>query len=87
MAFQKGQSGNPGGRPKDTDLREAARAHTQEAIKTLVIIMKGKKSPAAARVAAACALLDRGYGKPTQMMEHSGEIKVTKVEHTIVRAK
>ena len=35
--FQKGQSGNPGGRPKImAEVREAARAHTKAAIDALV---------------------------------------------------
>ena len=73
MAFKKGQSGNPGGRPKeDPELKELARAKTKEAIQVLASIMKSKKAPAAARVSAACALLDRGYGKPVQMTELSG---------------
>ncbi len=48
------------------DLRSLARAHTATAINTLVGIMRAKKMPAAARVAASSALLDRGWGKPTQ---------------------
>ena len=32
-------------------------------------------------------IADRLDGKPTQALEHSGAIQVTKVEHTIVRAK
>ena len=68
--FQKGQSGNPGGRPKESqELKLLAQSKTEEAVKTLASIMSSKKSPAAARVSAACALLDRGYGKPTQMIE------------------
>jgi hypothetical protein len=74
MAFKKGQSGNPGGRPKDAGLRDLARAHTEDAIQTLVRVMKSKKSPAAAQVTAACALLDRGYGKPTQVQEITGTL-------------
>ncbi|MGO9332298.1 MAG: hypothetical protein ACLQJ0_29885 [Steroidobacteraceae bacterium] len=37
------------------------------AIGTLVAITKNAKSPPAARVAAANALLDRGYGRPGSM--------------------
>jgi hypothetical protein len=63
--FKKGQSGNPGGRPKAiAEVKELARAHTAEAIQTLVSIMTNPKSAPAARVSAANALLDRGYGKP-----------------------
>ena len=71
--FVKGQSGNPGGRPPDKTLRECARAQTEPAIKTLVSVMNNRKSPAASRVAAACALLDRGYGRPTQSVDVSGD--------------
>ena len=35
--------------------------------------MTSKKSPAAARVAAATALLDRGHGKPLQSNELTGK--------------
>lgn len=77
--FLPGQSGNPGGRPAaSAQLTELARTKTEAAINSLAEIMLNKKAPAAARVTAACALLDRGYGRPNQTMEmlahleHSG---------------
>ncbi len=63
--FQRGKSGNPGGRPKAAhSIQELARTHAPEAIKTLVDI--AKKGTPGARVSAAIALLDRAYGKPAQ---------------------
>lgn len=57
---------NVGGRPKEIGhVRDLARAHTEDAIRTLVEIKGDKSQPAPARVAAATALLDRAWGKPT----------------------
>src|SRR5688572_29137686 len=49
-----------------TDIRSLARSHTDSALNTLKGIMNQKDAPAAARVSAAMALLDRGWGKPHQ---------------------
>jgi hypothetical protein len=65
--FQKGVSGNPGGRPKiRVDMRERVRIHAGAAIDTLLAVMHDDKAPPAARVSAAVAILDRGYGRPAQ---------------------
>ena len=65
--FAAGLSGNPGGRPKEiAEIRELARAHTAEALGTLAAIMHSTDAPPGARIAAANALLDRGWGRPTQ---------------------
>ena len=61
--FLPGISGNLGGRPREVgDVRAIARDHTEEAVETLIDLMRHAKSDAA-RGAAAQALLDRGYGK------------------------
>lgn len=54
-----------------TEIKSLARAHTESAINVLAGIMNQDLAPPAARVAAATALLDRGWGKPTQ--HHAGD--------------
>lgn len=53
-----------------TDIRSLARAHTATALKTLAGIMEQRDAPPAARVSAAQALLDRGWGKPVQAISN-----------------
>jgi hypothetical protein len=50
-----------------TQIASLARAHTESAIRTLANIMSHSESDPA-RVTAANSLLDRGWGKPTQLM-------------------
>jgi Family of unknown function (DUF5681) len=65
--FAKGQSGNPGGRPKaEHDVVAIAREKGPDAIRTLAEIMLNAKASESARVSAANSLLERGFGKPTQ---------------------
>ncbi|MBL0952778.1 MAG: HEAT repeat domain-containing protein [Pseudomonas sp.] len=66
--FQPGVSGNPGGRPKaEGHVRDLARAQTTLAIEALVEALEDPNGRV--RVAAATALLDRGWGRPTQVIE------------------
>jgi hypothetical protein len=50
-----------------TQIASLARAHTESAIRTLANIMSHSESDPA-RVTAANSLLDRGWGKPTQLV-------------------
>lgn len=55
------------------DVKAIAQQYGQEAITALVEIAISSDAPAAARVSAANALLDRGYGKPAQSVELTGK--------------
>lgn len=55
------------------NLSQLAQKHADIAIDTLVNVAKKSESDSA-RVAAANALLDRGFGKPPQAVQHSGSV-------------
>jgi hypothetical protein len=81
VPFVKGQSGNPAGRkPGERRIIEnlaiEARKHSHVALKTLVDICKKGESHTV-RVAAATAILDRGFGRPSQSVELAGELTMT----------
>jgi chemotaxis receptor (MCP) glutamine deamidase CheD len=69
VTFVKGQSGNPGGRKKKHigDLSREARRYANLALNTLVKI--ARTGVERNRLAAANALLDRGYGRPVQAID------------------
>ena len=67
--WTKGVSGNPGGRPKEVRaVIEAARQEGVASILALVRIRDESADPRAV-VAAANAILDRGFGKPAQTVD------------------
>ena len=68
MAFKKGQSGNPGGRPKENpELKDLARSYTQESVERLAYWMRS--DDATASVKASTTLLERAWGKPEAKTE------------------
>jgi hypothetical protein len=79
-----GAGRKPGVRNKVTiELKEAAKIYTADALKVLVQVAKRGKSESA-RVAAASAILDRGYGKPKQ--EIAGDLNVSMTFEDRIRA-
>ncbi|UWU67036.1 hypothetical protein N2602_27830 [Bradyrhizobium sp. NC92] len=67
-----------------TEIRSLARSHTRTAIRVLVGIMRSEDASPAARVSAANAILDRGWGKVAQPVE-SGEDGMLELIHRIER--
>ncbi len=76
----RGGARNGAGRRKGTpnkataDVKEAAAVYTAGAVATLAEIMQSPEHPAAARVSAANALLDRAHGKPKQSVDVEGVV-------------
>ena len=69
-----------------TQIRSLARSHTRSALNILVQIMRNKDATPAARVSAANAILDRGWGKAIQAIEngeHPLEL-IHRIERVIV---
>ena len=66
--FQKGESGNPGGRPKlPAEMREMFRVKAPEAFE---VLSRHLQSPdAKVAIAAATQILDRAYGRPVQSID------------------
>ena len=77
--FKKGQSGNPGGRPRQlASVMHEARQHTLEAIHTLLKLMRTAESESV-RLNAAESVLNRGWGRPIQALQVDGRFLTKKL--------
>ncbi len=76
MGWEKGQSGNPGGRPKeDAELKRLIDKNCppEYFVKKLMDFIDFGEDHNI-KLKALVILLERRYGKPHQAIEHSGEI-------------
>lgn len=58
----------------DVHVRDLAKAHTEAAILALVEVATNPEQRGSDRTAAAVALLDRGWGRPTERVEQEVEV-------------
>ena len=68
--FQKGQSGNPGGKKKvPEDVRDMLRGATPEAIDLMIRTMRDENTKTELRIQIAQSIADRVLGKATQPID------------------
>lgn len=82
MAGEHGGARPGAGKPRGTKhaatiaqkatLAELAKSYTDDALTVLVRVMNNDAQTGSARVSAAVAILDRGYGRPFQAIHHAG---------------
>jgi hypothetical protein len=73
-----------GQRKSVIEIASLARAHTETVINMLVGIVSREDASPTARIAAGLALLDRGWGKPTQNVKLNDERQSWEIVNEII---
>ena len=82
MPFAPGKSGNPGGRPKENaEVKALARSHCKVAVEKLAALMDSDDEKT--RIAACNSILDRGLGKPAQVVIGDADEDPVQIEGVI----
>ena len=72
-------AGRPKGKVSEAKraIAEVAQEHAQDMLNVLVKIAKNDEQPASARVSAANAVIERGYGKPVTPIQDVSQDRLT----------
>ena len=87
MAFEKGKSGNPNGRPKTSEeFKRKLKEGTVDALEEILDIMSnGEKDND--RLTAAKIVLDKALGTNYKLFENDGEVEDNEITVKIINAK
>lgn len=88
MAFEKGQSGNPNGRPKTTEeFKKLLKDNTTKALNALIKIIDNPFGDDKDKIAASKVILDKALGQNYRLFNDEEEFEDNYIKVKIVKAK